>query len=236
MNETDFIENVQNLGITLSKIQLNKLKDYYKLLKLWNDKFNLTTILDEQDVYLKHFYDSVCIFKTNKFKDNMLICDIGTGAGFPGIVIAIINNNLRIDLVESNKKKCTFLNEVKEKLDLNNITIINSRAEEYGKNNREKYDIVTCRAVSRLYIISELAIPLLKVKGYFLPLKANLEEELDEAKKHLRELDANIEDILLYDLPIIEAKRTIPVIKKNKPTNNIYPREYSKIIKVLKKN
>lgn len=232
MNKEDFIKEINSLNLEINDDILSKLDRYYKLLNEWNDKFNLTTILEEKDVYLKHFYDSICIVKSNLISnDNIKLCDFGTGAGFPGIVIKIFFPNINVTLIESNNKKCLFLNEVIKELDLKSIEVINDRMEIYTKKVRESFDIVTCRAVSHLRIISELAIPLLKVNGYFLPLKSNIDEEIKESNDILNKLNSKIESIISYELPIENSKRNILIIKKLKETNLIYPREYKKIIK-----
>lgn len=232
MNKEEFINYIKKLNLEINNEILNKLDKYYKLLNEWNDKFNLTTILEEESVYLKHFYDSVCIIKSNLIKnENIKLCDFGTGAGFPGIVIKIFFPNINVTLIESNNKKCIFLNEIIKELDLKNIEVINTRMEIYSKNNRELFDIVTCRAVSHLRIISELSIPLLKVNGYFIPLKSSVEDEIKESKSILNELNSKIENIISYELPIENSKRNILVIKKLKETSLKYPREYKKIIK-----
>ncbi len=235
MNKEEFILECKKLNLNVTDEILNKLDNYYKILTIWNEKFNLTRIIKEEDVYLKHFYDSICIVKTNLFKnENIELCDFGTGAGFPGMVIKIFFDKINVTLIESSTKKCEFLKEVINKLNLEKIKIINDRAELCAKNNKEKFDIVTCRAVSDLRVISELAIPLLKVNGYFLPLKSNLEEELVNSKFILKELDSVIEKIISYELPIENSDRKILIIKKLKKTNEKYPREYKDIVKHLK--
>lgn len=235
MNKEEFILECKKLNLNITDEILNKLDNYYKLLTIWNEKFNLTRIIKEEDVYLKHFYDSICIVKTNLFKDeNIELCDFGTGAGFPGIVIKIFFDKINVTLIEASAKKCGFLKEVINKLSLKNIKVINDRAELYAKNNKEKFDIVTCRAVSDLRVISELAVPLLKVNGYFLPLKSNLEEELINSKFVLNELDSVIEKTISYELPIENSNRKILIIKKLRKTNEKYPREYKDIVKHLK--
>ena len=232
MNNEEFIKYIKELNIEVNDEILDKLSKYFNLLVEWNKKFNLTTIIEEKSVYLKHFYDSICIVKTNLIKDKEIkLCDFGTGAGFPGIVIKIFFPNIDITLIESNNKKCIFLTEIIKELDLKNINVINTRMEMYSKVNREKFDIVTCRAVSHLKVISELAIPLLKVDGYFLPLKSSIEEEVQESQEILDKLDSKIVNIVSYELPIENSKRNIPIIKKYKITNTKYPREYNKIIK-----
>ena len=232
MNKEEFIKNLKELNVEVNEEILEKLNKYFNLLVEWNNKFNLTTILEEKSVYLKHFYDSICIVKSNLIKnESMKLCDFGTGAGFPGVVIKIFFPKIEVTLIESNNKKCDFLNEIIKELNLNNIEVINTRMEMYSKSNRETFDIVTCRAVSHLKIISELAIPLLKINGYFIPLKSNAEEEIKESNEILNNLDSKIEKIVSFELPIENSKRSVLLIKKLKKTNQKYPREYNKIIK-----
>lgn len=232
MNKEEFINECSLLGILVTEDILNKLDTYLNLLNEWNNKFNLTTILEEKDVYLKHFYDSICIVRTELIKNEKIkLCDFGTGAGFPGLVIKIFFPNIQLTLIESNAKKCMFLEEVINKLELKDVEILNKRSEEHAKNNREIFDIITCRAVSHLRIISEISIPMLNVGGYFLPLKSNVEEEIRESNNILNKLNSKVEKIISYELPTENAKRNIIVIKKIKETDEKYPREYNKIIK-----
>ena len=234
MNQSEFKEYLIEMNIDASNELLEKFDIYKELLKEYNQKFNLTSIIDDDSIYLKHFLDSLFIFKLNQMKYVKNILDIGTGAGFPGIPIAIVNKNISVTCIESNSKKCTFLQLIKEKLNLVNLEIINKRAEDYVRINREKYDIATSRAVSNLIVLSELELPAIKINGYFLPLKSNIEEELIYSKNKIEELGGIIEDIYKYTLPVENSKRSIPIIKKVKSTNIKYPREYSKIIKDLK--
>lgn len=235
MNSKNFNDQLTELKINLSENQLAKFDKYKEYLKEYNKKFNLTSILEDDEIYIKHFYDSLCLFKTKIIKKDDKILDIGTGAGFPGIPLAIVDNSIKVTLVESNKKKCEFLEIIKNELNLNNIEIINERAENYTKKVREKFDIVTSRAVSHLQILLELEIPALKVDGYFLPLKSNIDTELKESEHIMKELNVELIDLINYSLPYNLGKRTIPLIKKNKISDLKYPRNYSKIIKSLKK-
>lgn len=234
MNVNEFIAYLKELNIDINEEQLLKFEKYTSLLQEYNKKFNLTSITKTEDIYLKHFYDSLCLFKIKALFNTYTLLDIGTGAGFPGIPLAIINPNLKVTLVESNNKKCGFLNIVKEKLNLQNVEIINTRAEVYAQNNKEKYDIVTSRAVSHLKILSEVESPTLKINGYFLPLKSHIQEELEESKDILNKLNLKLENIINYTLPIESSNRTILVIKKVDKTPEIYPRSYNKILKELK--
>lgn len=235
MNKEIFKKEVSNLGINLTEENIKQFEDYKELLQEYNKRFNLTSITDDENIYLKHFYDSLCLMKVQEVNNSTSLLDIGTGAGFPGIVIAIIKENITVTLVESNQKKCSFLQIVKDKLNLKNIEIINSRAEDYVKLNRNKFDIVTSRAVSHLSVLTEIEIPALKIGGLFLPLKSNVEEELKETKEKLKLLGADLKEVLNYKLPIENSNRTILIIKKEKETNAKYPREYNKIIKEINK-
>lgn len=230
MNKEEFINYCKEIGVLINEEILNKLDKYKDLLIEWNNKFNLTTIIEEKDIYLKHFYDSICIFKVADF-NNKKVLDFGTGAGFPGMIIAIIDKTADITLVESNNKKVLFLNEVKKVLGLTNVNIECDRAEIYGKKVREEYDIVTCRAVSSLNIILELAVSLLKINGLFIPMKSNVEDELISSKEKEKILGFNLIKKFDYNLPIENSKRTLLIYKKIKKTDLKYPRNYNLIKK-----
>jgi len=234
MNKERFIEEAKELNIILDKEELDKFETYKNLLKEYNKKFNLTSITDDENIYLKHFYDSLCLFKVPELINASTLLDIGTGAGFPGIPIAICKKNIKVTLVEANGKKCNFLNLVKEKLNLNNVEVINRRAEDYTKTHKNEYDIVTSRAVAHLNVLSELEIPSLKINGYFLPLKSNIDNEIIESSNKIEKLGGIIEEKIAFKLPIENSNRSIIKIKKIKETPEIYPREYSKIIKEIK--
>lgn len=230
MSKEEFIIKIKELGITLSDKELNNLDRYYQILKEENSKYNLTRIIEEEDVYLKHFYDSLTITKVIDIK-NQSICDLGSGAGFPGLVLAICFPNSKLTLIESNGKKCNFLNIVKEKLNLDNVTIINTRIEEYAKSNREIFDIVTARAVAPLKHLLEYGIPLVKIDGYFIAMKANTESEELNINNYYNKLDIKEESRIVFNLPKENSIRTIIKYLKLKETNLKYPRRYSDIIK-----
>lgn len=229
MNKEIFINECKKIGIIITEEMIKKLDIYRNLLYSWNEKINLTSITEEKEVYLKHFYDSLCLVRAINLNEKISLCDVGTGAGFPGIVLKIVFSNLNITLIEPIKKRCVFLEEVIKELNLKNIKIVNERAEIYSKYNREIFDIITCRAVSKLKIICEISIPMLKVNGYFIPLKALVDEEIRESEYILKELSAKIEDKIIYNLPIEDSKRTIIKIKKNNKTNKKYPRNFNLI-------
>lgn len=229
MNIELFIEETKKLGINLTEKELDQLEKYYNLLITWNEKINLTRIIEKKDVYLKHFYDSLTLIKVIDLTKDLSLCDVGTGAGFPGIVLKICFPNLKITLVDSLQKRINFLNEVIKELDLKNIEAIHDRAEDYAKKHREEYDIVTSRAVANLRVLSELTIPMVKVDGYFAPMKANIEEEIIEAKDIIHKLNGKLEKKETFNLPIEDSLRNILLIKKVNKTNPIYPRRMDKI-------
>ncbi len=234
MNKDEFIKELEKLDIMLSSYQLDQLDKYYHLLIEWNEKINLTRIIEEKEVYLKHFYDSLTLAKIIDLNNNLKLCDIGTGAGFPGIVLKIVFPNLQITLLDSLQKRINFLDVVIKELGLTNINTVHARAEEYAKNHREEYDVVTSRAVAHLKVLSELCIPMLKVGGHFIPMKANVDEELEESKDILKKLAASISTIKNFNLPIENSVRNIIIIKKLDKTNIKFPRRYSEIKKSLK--
>jgi 16S rRNA (guanine527-N7)-methyltransferase len=196
-----------------------------------NKVMNLTNIVDKESVYLKHFYDSLTLSLACDLSKIENLCDIGTGAGFPGLVIKIVYPHINIVLIDSLDKRIKFLNEVIATLDLKNIKAIHVRAEEYAKDNRETFDLVTSRAVARMSILTELCIPLVKENGYFVAMKANAEEELNEISKNLSILNSKIDKVYSFLLPIEESNRTLIMIKKVEKTDKKYPREFKEIKK-----
>ena len=230
MNKEEFIKSLKEINIEITETQLNQLEEYYNLLVTENKKYNLTSITEKEQVYLKHFYDSLTIIKIIDLKDQYLL-DIGSGAGFPGLVLKIVFPNLKIDLLDSTNKKCLFLQKVIDTLELKNITVINARAEEYAKENREIYDIVTSRAVAPLKHLLEYSIPTLKVNGNFISLKSNIEEEIKNINNYYNKLYLSQEEIIKYELPYEHSLRTLYKVTKTKETPLIYPRMYSQIKK-----
>ena len=225
------IEELKKSGIDITEDKLIKLEKYYNLLVIWNEKMNLTGITEKEEVYLKHFYDSLTIVKAVDLNNFNNLCDVGTGAGFPGMVLKIVFPNLNVTLVDSLNKRLEFLKEVIKELDLKNIEVIHARAEEYALKNREIYDIATARAVAPLPILLEYIMPLVKVNSYFIAMKANSKEEIENSKNALAKLSGNIEEIYEFNLPIENSYRTIIKIKKEAKTNLKYPRKYSEIKK-----
>lgn len=230
MNKEEFINETKKLGINISVDKLNQLDKYYHILIEENKKYNLTTIIEEPAVYLKHFYDSLTLYKGIKLTNEYLL-DIGSGAGFPGLVLKIIFPDIKIDLLDSTTKRCQFLEHVITSLGLKNINVINARAEEYAKNNREIYDIVTSRAVAPLKHLLEYSIPVLKVGGKFISLKSNIDNELININNYYHKLSLKNEQIINFYLPNNGGYRTIYQVTKTKKTNLLYPRSYAQIKK-----
>lgn len=230
MTKEDFIKELQKINITPNEETLTKLNEYYNILKEENQKYNLTRITEKEEVYLKHFYDSLTITKIIDIT-NQSICDLGSGAGFPGLVLAIFFPQSQLTLIESNGKKCNFLNLVKDKLKLENVNIINTRIEEYAKEHRELYSIVTARAVAPLKHLLEYGIPLVKVNGYFIAMKSNIEKEETNINNYLTKLNIQEKQRIIFTLPYEESLRTLIKYQKEKETNKKYPRKYNEILK-----
>ena len=231
MDINTFIKELESLNIYPTQKQLDQLETYYKLIIDWNKKINLTRITEKGDVYLKHFYDSLTLIKAYGLNKKIKVCDAGTGAGFPGIVLKIVFDNIDITLVDALNKRVMFLNEVIKELELKNITTVHSRIEDFAKENREKFDLVTSRAVSRLNLLDELCIPLVKENGYFIPMKANLEGEIEEAESGIKKLGAQKEEIISFLLPKEGSVRNLIKIRKLNKTSIKYPRVFDKIKK-----
>lgn len=231
MTQEQFKKYLLELGINITEEQLLQLEKYYELLIEWNEKINLTGITKKEEVYLKHYYDCLNICRVINLKEIDTLCDVGTGAGFPGMVLKILFPNLKVTLVDSLQKRLNFLQIVKEELNLNDIEMIHARAEEYGSQNREIFDVVTARAVAPLNILIEYCVPLVKKNGYFIPLKANVFEELNDSENAIKKLDIMIEKLEEFDLPVENSHRSILLMKKISKTNKIFPRKYSEIKK-----
>lgn len=229
MDKNTFILEVKKLNIDLTDEMLDKLEKYYDLLIEWNEKINLTAITEKNEVYLKHFYDSLTLCKTIDLNSVDSLCDIGTGAGFPGIVLKICFPHLKLTLVDALNKRINFLKLVGETLRLSDIDYIHARAEEYSKKNREIFDVVTARAVAPLNILLEYSIPLVKTGKYFIALKGN--ENINESKNALNILNCKIVDEEKFLLPIEDSNRTIIKVEKLGNTPGKYPRRFAEIKK-----
>lgn len=231
MDHKTFIAELEKLNAFLDDTQLKQLEEYYQLLITWNEKMNLTGIVEKKDVYLKHYYDSITLCKSIDTTQSLTLCDIGTGAGFPGLVLKIVFPNLKVTLIDSHQKRITFLEEVIQTLHIIDIEVIKARAEEYAQQVREKYDIVTSRAVAPLTILMEYSVPLVKKGGYFIPMKSHVEEEMNHIENALQKLSVTLVNINTFTLPIEESKRSLITFQKKATTDSIYPRRYGDIKK-----
>lgn len=231
MTENNLEKELTNLGIVVTQKMLKQFNRYYELLVEWNEKINLTAITEKNDVYLKHFYDSATIVKAIDLNKETTLCDIGTGAGFPGLVLKILFPNLKVTLIDALEKRIKFLNIVIEELELNDIETIHARSEEYGVKNREKYDVVTARAVANLPVLMEYCVPLVNIGKYFIPMKANISQEINSSQKAIKELGIKQIKIEEFLLPYENSNRTIIVYLKEKQTIKKYPRKNVEIKK-----
>lgn len=231
MNIKEFKEALKGLNIDLNEVEELQLEKYYEFLIKTNEHVNLTRITNKEEVYLKHFYDSLTLVKAYDFTKDIKVCDVGTGAGFPGVVLKIIFPNIHLTLVDALEKRVKFLTELLKILNINDVEIIHARIEEYASLNREKFDVVTCRAVAKLNVLTEICLPLVKVDGYFIPMKAELNEELDESLNVIKLLNAKIVDRLVFNLPKENAVRTLIKIQKIGKCSVKYPRKYAEIKK-----
>lgn len=233
MNREEFITAVKELGICITDKQLEQLNKYYKALVEWNKKINLTSITEEKDVYLKHFYDSLTLFKEYDLTKDVSLCDVGTGAGFPGIVLKIVFPNLKITLVDSLQKRLKFLDYVIKLLDLKDVELVHERMEDYSKQNEEKFDIITSRAVAKTKILVEISFKALKISGHLILMKSSFEEELSDAKKIIKDIGGEVINVNTFKLPIENSERALINIKKVRKTEAKYPRSIDKIKKLL---
>lgn len=233
MNREEFITAVKELGISITDKQLEQLNKYYKALVEWNKKINLTSITEEKDVYLKHFYDSLTLFKEYDLTKDVSLCDVGTGAGFPGIVLKIVFPNLKITLVDSLQKRLKFLDYVIKLLDLKDVELVHERMEDYSKQNEEKFDIITSRAVAKTKILVEISFKALKISGHLILMKSSFEEELSDAEKIIKDIGGEVINVNTFKLPIENSQRALINIKKLRKTEAKYPRSIDKIKKLL---
>lgn len=209
MTKEEFLLELEKLGITLTSYQQEQLKKFYHLLISWNEKINLTRITSENEVYLKHFYDSLTITKVIDLNKVNTLCDVGTGAGFPGIVLKIVYPNLKITLVDALQKRVNYLNEIIKELDLSDIVAIHSR----GEDLKEKYDVVTARAVANITKLLNYTMHLVEENGVFIAMKGNITEELTPTVQKAISKKYSIEKIEEFYLPYENSQRSLVVIK-----------------------
>ncbi len=228
--EKEFEENMkkylEKINIEINKEQIKSFYNYMNILLEWNNKINLTAITEQNDVILKHFIDSLSI--SSYIEENETVADIGTGAGFPGIPLAIIKKQNKFTLVDSLNKRINFLEEIKEKLNLQNVTTLHMRAEEFGRDKlyREKYDVAVSRAVANLSILVEYLLPTIKIGGRIICMKGSqIEEELKESSFAIKQLGGSVKFKKEFNLAGTDIKRNIIIIQKIKDTPKKYPRK-----------
>lgn len=226
----------RDISVPLSAESIKAFQVYAAMLRKWNEKMNLTNIVDDQGIAIRHFIDSLTLVahieeeERKQGRQDLSLIDVGTGAGFPGIPLKVTMPQLHITLLDSLKKRVGFLDAVCEALNLSKITTVHSRAEEAAKNKqyREKYDIATARAVASLPTLCEYCMPYVKVGGIFLAMKGHAEDEIGQAEKAIVTLGGTIEDVHEFLLPGTEMKRTVLVIRKIRSTPARYPRGQGK--------
>ncbi len=220
-------KGIKELNLELTDEQKSKFSLYKNLLTEWNKKINITTITEDDEVDIKHFLDSLTSMVTGLFEGNKSVIDIGTGGGFPGVPLKIMNEQLNVSLLDSLNKRIIFLNEVISQLELKKIMAIHGRAEELGlkPEYREKYDICISRAVASLSILSEYCIPFVKVGGHFISMKGpEVDEEIEESKNAIKLLGGKVVEKKIIKIPQSDIVHSLIVIEKIKQTPLKYPR------------
>lgn len=227
MEKNIFKDYLKELNVEINEKMYEQLEQYFEILVEENKKYNLTGITDYKEVFIKHFYDSLTICSVIDLNSVTSLADVGSGAGFPGLVLKIMFPNLKVYLIESSMKRCNFLNLVSNTLNLKNIEVLNKRAEEV---TTELYDVTTARAVSKLSILAELCVPMLKTNGYFIPLKGSNLDEINNTKFETI-LNLNLVEHKTIELPFNYGSRNILKYKKTTLCDKKYPRSYNEILK-----
>ncbi|MDE5546520.1 MAG: 16S rRNA (guanine(527)-N(7))-methyltransferase RsmG [Anaeroplasmataceae bacterium] len=226
----NFHNELEKLGIVLDERKTKQFEEYYQRLIEVNQVMNLTAITEKDEVYRKHFLDSLEIIRVLDNKDKYTLCDVGSGAGFPSVPLAIVSEKVEVTIIDALNKRINFLNDLIQKLSVSNVKAIHARAEDFAKEKREHFDVVTARAVARLNVLVELCLPLTKVGGIFVAMKGSSgKEELLEAQKAIDQLGGKVQSIVEFTLPDEEDQRQILVIQKIKSTPAKFPRNFNKI-------
>ncbi|KAB8136853.1 16S rRNA (guanine(527)-N(7))-methyltransferase RsmG [Gracilibacillus oryzae] len=228
MNVNAFREQLKQKGIELSDYQVAQFEKYYEILVEWNEKMNLTAITEKEEVFVKHFYDSISAAFYFDFTQDIQLCDVGAGAGFPSIPLKICFPNIKVTIVDSLKKRITFLNHLAANLKLQGVSFYHNRAEIFGQDEqfRHHYDVVLARAVAKMSVLSELCLPLVRTNGVFIAMKgANAAQEMEEADAAIELLGGKMDRIETFQLPEDNGERNIVVLNKRKKTPKKYPRK-----------
>lgn len=229
-------ESTKNLGLSFDRHQYEQFEQYKNLLKVWNEKMNLTAITEDEEIFTKHFVDSIKVFEFKEVLQAKSIIDVGTGAGFPGVPMKIMMPEVRITLLDSLNKRLNFLKAVAEELGLSEVQFVHSRAEDGSRleEHREQYDVAVSRAVANLTLLSELCIPYVKKGGFFIALKGPaVESEIDEAKHAINLLGGKIREVKEVTIEKMDYKHNLVIIEKIKDTPKAYPRSSAAIKKSL---
>lgn len=229
MSEQEFVKELENIGISLTDRELQLFRKYALFLLEYNSHTNLTAIRNIEDVYLKHFYDSLLAAKFFDF-DSKSIIDLGSGAGFPGVPLKIVYPSINLTLLDSNGKKTTFLEKLKSELGLE-YEVINDRAEKYILKRREFYDVATSRAMASMPVLAEMAIPFVKVDGVFIAYKGQMDDTLENGRYAIDVLGGEVEGVEETITPVEGAKRTFVIARKKCKTDIQFPRIFDKISK-----
>lgn len=235
MNYYSLMEKAANdVGMQFTEEKYDKFIKYMKLIQEWNEKINLTAITEDEEVIKKHFIDCIKAFKSDELKNSDTLIDVGTGAGFPGIPIAIMDENKKVTLLDSLNKRINFLNTVVKELNLQNVSTIHSRAEDGARKNelREKFDIATSRAVANMTVLSEFCLPYVKVGGHFVALKGPLiENELKDSKNAIGTLGGKLKNIIEVNIEDTDLNHNIVIVDKIKVCPMSYPRKAGMVTK-----
>lgn len=229
-------ESAKNIGLSLTKHQYEQFEQYKTLLKEWNEKMNLTAIVEDEDIFRKHFIDSIKVFEFKEVLEAKSIIDVGTGAGFPGLPIKIMMPEVKLTLLDSLNKRLNFLRTVASELKMTDLEYVHSRAEDGSRlpEYREKYDIAVSRAVANMTLLSELCLPYVRKGGYFIALKGPaVEEEIQEAQHAIDLLGGKIEEVKEVCIEGMDLKHNLVIVKKVKNTPKTYPRSSAAIKKSL---
>lgn len=227
MNKTLLKNKLNALSIEITDEQLEKFDKFTELMLYWNERISLTSITEEEEIIDKHYVDSLTLLKTELIEGHLKVLDLGTGGGYPGIPLKIMNNALEMTLLDSRLKKIEYLDNIVETLGFNDLELIHSRAENLGQDPayRETYDLVVSRAVANLSSLAEYCLPFLKIGGYFIAMKgSDYESEVNEAKKAIKKFGGEIQEIIDVKIPKTDIVHSLVMIKKERSTPNKYPR------------